>query len=126
MKIHSSSEYSLHNIYPISQVNPHKLTNLFHLIINKAFWWNYIHLYLHLQDLRTYKSDSRHSSEPEFRNDTRNILKKTMTEILVKHINSALSINNKQVLNTVKLLEEGAMSLCELYHICTIYFCLKL
>ena len=31
-----------------------------------------------------------------------------MTEILVKHISSALSISNKQVSNTVKLLEGGA------------------
>ena len=31
-----------------------------------------------------------------------------MTEILVKHISSTLSINKLQVLNTVKLLEEGA------------------
>ncbi|MFC2103298.1 Tex family protein [Bacteroidota bacterium] len=31
-----------------------------------------------------------------------------MTEILVKHISSTLSISNKQVSNTVKLLEEGA------------------
>jgi uncharacterized protein len=31
-----------------------------------------------------------------------------MTEILVKHISSTLSINKSQVSNTVKLLEEGA------------------
>ena len=51
---------------------------------------------------------------------------KTMTEILVKHISSTLSIGKTQVSNTVKLLEEGAMSLCELHRICTIYFYLKL
>ncbi len=31
-----------------------------------------------------------------------------MTEILVKHISSTLSISKSQVSNTVKLLEEGA------------------
>lgn len=35
-------------------------------------------------------------------------LQKTMTEILVKHISSTLSISKTQVSNTVKLLEEGA------------------
>jgi len=31
-----------------------------------------------------------------------------MTDILVKHISSTLSISKSQVTNTVKLLEEGA------------------
>jgi len=46
-----------------------------------------------------------------------------MTDILVKHISITLSISKSQVSNTVKLLEDGAMSLCELHCICTIYFC---
>jgi len=38
----------------------------------------------------------------------KNLLQKTMTEILVKHISGSLSISKAQVSNTVKLLAEGA------------------
>jgi len=62
----------------------------------------------------TYETDGQLIQIPDIQIDRnsgmiyQSILQKTMTEILVKHISSTLSISKTQVTNTVKLLEEGA------------------